>query len=246
MTVPPPPLPPPLPQVFLTGSHLVLVMDYCAGGDLSAYVPAGRGLAEAQARWLFQQLAFALEYCHRMGVASRDVKLENCLLEGADSGRPILKLADFGLSASCGGAGGLARGLAGTPAYMAPEVLAAGAPGGPAYDARKADVWSAGVLLHLLLAGRSPFQRPEDAALPCRRQRMRALLGRIARADWAPPPGLSPPAADLLRAMLCPGERSAGAGRAGGCLGLVGRGLGRLRGWDGVVWEAEGVLVGVG
>ena len=47
--------------MFLTDSYLVLVLEYAPGGDLSRYVPPGRGLPEHEARWLFQQLAFALE-----------------------------------------------------------------------------------------------------------------------------------------------------------------------------------------
>ena len=51
-------------QVFLTDEdeYLVLVLELAAGGDLSAAVPPGRGLPEEDARWTFQQVAFALEY----------------------------------------------------------------------------------------------------------------------------------------------------------------------------------------
>ena len=53
-------------------------------------------LQEHEARWFFQQLVIALDYCHRMGVVSRDIKLENTLLDG--SRRPLLKICDFGYS----------------------------------------------------------------------------------------------------------------------------------------------------
>jgi serine/threonine-protein kinase SRK2 len=53
-------------------------------------------LQEEQARWFFQQLTVALDYCHRMGVVSRDIKLENTLLDG--SRKPMLKVCDFGFS----------------------------------------------------------------------------------------------------------------------------------------------------
>jgi hypothetical protein len=53
-------------------------------------------LQESEARWFFQQLVIALDYCHRMGVVSRDIKLENTLLD--DSRRPLLKICDFGYS----------------------------------------------------------------------------------------------------------------------------------------------------
>ena len=53
-------------QVFLTSTHLVLAMEYAAGGDLADYTAARHGLTEAKARHFFQQLVVALDYCHRM------------------------------------------------------------------------------------------------------------------------------------------------------------------------------------
>ena len=56
-------------------------------------------LQEDEAWGIFQQLILALDYCHRMGVANRDIKLENVLL-GGDKNNPIIKLTDFGFSKS--------------------------------------------------------------------------------------------------------------------------------------------------
>jgi len=53
-------------QVFLTPTHLVLAMEYAQGGDLFQLVAARRGLPEDEARWFFQQLMIAVDYCHRM------------------------------------------------------------------------------------------------------------------------------------------------------------------------------------
>ena len=53
-------------------------------------------MQEHEARWFFQQLIIALDYAHRMNVVSRDIKLENTLLDG--SRRPLLKICDFGYS----------------------------------------------------------------------------------------------------------------------------------------------------
>lgn len=57
-----------------------------------------RGLDENKARWFFQQLILALDYCHKMNISNRDIKLENTLLhsQGADR-RPMVKLCDFGM-----------------------------------------------------------------------------------------------------------------------------------------------------
>jgi hypothetical protein len=53
-------------EVFLTDTHLVLVMEYAAGGNLFQYVSQRCGLTERDARWFFQQLVIALHFCHRM------------------------------------------------------------------------------------------------------------------------------------------------------------------------------------
>ncbi len=61
------------------------------------YECGSRGLDESKARWFFQQLVLALDYCHKMNISNRDIKLENTLLhsQGADR-RPMVKLCDFG------------------------------------------------------------------------------------------------------------------------------------------------------
>jgi serine/threonine-protein kinase SRK2 len=77
-------------EVFLTDTHLVLVMEYAAGGNLFQYVSQRCGLTERDARWFFQQLVIALHFCHRMGVSNRDIKLENTLLTGGAT--PTIKV----------------------------------------------------------------------------------------------------------------------------------------------------------
>ncbi|XP_039811696.1 phosphoenolpyruvate carboxylase kinase 1-like [Panicum virgatum] len=113
----------------------------------------GAPVTEPVAAAIVAQLAQALALCHRRGVAHRDVKPDNILIDAAaeEDGRgaaPRARLADFG-SAAWVGAGGLGRaeGLVGTPHYVAPEVVAGGEYGA------KADVWSAGVVMYALLSG---------------------------------------------------------------------------------------------
>ena len=82
------------------------------------------GIPEAHARWFFQQLIIAVDYCHRLGIANRDIKLENTLL---DDSRPLpkVKLCDFGYSKD-ESLQSLCKTSCGTPEYMAPEVRRAG------------------------------------------------------------------------------------------------------------------------
>ena len=94
-------------------------MEYANGGDSFEYVRKKGGLGESEARWFFQQLVVALDYCHRKGVINRDVKLENTLIHWAR--KPLLKICDFGYSKDMKYQSAPASRV-GTPAYLAPEV----------------------------------------------------------------------------------------------------------------------------
>ena len=137
-------------------SALVLELCQC---DLFALVAAG-ALAETTARTLFGQLLDALEALHSSGCYHRDIKPENIMISADGS----LRLGDFNLAVIP--AAGLRDGAkqlllsteVGSRGYMAPEVIAAGAPGGGHYTGAAADLWSAGVVLFTMLAGHPPFQ----------------------------------------------------------------------------------------
>ncbi|KAF6263511.1 kinase-like domain-containing protein [Scenedesmus sp. NREL 46B-D3] len=139
-------------EVFLSTNHINIVMDYASGGSLFGYVQSRNRLREPLARWFFQQLILAVDYCHRKGVANRDIKLENTLLQ-VISGlpRPLVKICDFGYSKHDNRS--VARSKVGTLTYMAPEVLQS-----KVYDGKTADIWSCGVVLYTMLVGRYPFQ----------------------------------------------------------------------------------------
>lgn len=123
-----------------------LVMELCSGGRLiDQMVDEGR-YSEQRAANIFKDVMLVIKYCHDMGVVHRDIKPENILL--ASLGK--MKLADFGLAMRISN-GQTLSGLAGSPAYVAPEVLSGN-------YSEKVDIWSAGVLLHALLAGGLPFQ----------------------------------------------------------------------------------------
>ncbi|CAN1811967.1 CBL-interacting serine/threonine-protein kinase 6 [Linum perenne] len=110
-----------------------------------------RRLKEDVARVYFQQLISAIDFCHSRGVYHRDLKPENLLLDEEGN----LKVTDFGLSAFSEHLkqDGLLHTTCGTPAYVAPEVIKK-----KGYNGAKADLWSCGVILYVLLAGFLPFQ----------------------------------------------------------------------------------------
>ena len=87
-------------KCFPVPGYLVIVMEHANGGDLFDFVARRGRLSENDARTMFQQLILAVDYCHRKGVASRDIKCENLLLQyHEDRARcPLLKLCDFGYS----------------------------------------------------------------------------------------------------------------------------------------------------
>lgn len=136
-------------EVMASKSKIYFAMEYAKGGELFNKVAKGR-LREDLARKYFQQLIAAVDYCHSRGVYHRDLKPENLLLdENGD-----LKVSDFGLSALWDSKrqDGLLHTTCGTPAYVAPEVI-----NQRGYDGAKADIWSCGVILFVLLAGYLPF-----------------------------------------------------------------------------------------
>lgn len=125
-----------------------LIMELCAGGELFDRIIAKGHYSEREAAKLFRQIVTVVYNCHSMGVMHRDLKPENFLLLSSDDDSP-LKATDFGLSVFFK-SGEVFRDLVGSAYYVAPEVLRR------SYSA-EADVWSAGVILYILLSGVPPF-----------------------------------------------------------------------------------------
>lgn len=141
-------------EVLLTPTHLAIVMEYAAGGELFERICTAGRFTEDEARYYFQQLISGVSYCHSMQICHRDLKLENTLLDGSPA--PRLKICDFGYSKSSV-LHSQPKSTVGTPAYIAPEVLSK-----KEYDGKIADVWSCGVTLYVMLVGAYPFEDPED------------------------------------------------------------------------------------
>ncbi|KAK9275239.1 hypothetical protein L1049_022501 [Liquidambar formosana] len=173
-------------EVMASKSKIYFAMELVRGGELFSKVAKGR-LREDVARVYFQQLISAIDFCHSRGVYHRDLKPENLLLD--DDGN--LKVTDFGLSAFAEHLrqDGLLHTTCGTPAYVAPEVI-----GKKGYDGAKADLWSCGVILYVLLAGFLPFQ--DDNIV--------SMYRKIYRGDFKCPPWFSPEARRLITKLLDP------------------------------------------
>ncbi|CAN0904653.1 Phosphoenolpyruvate carboxylase kinase 1 [Linum grandiflorum] len=174
-------------RTYEDDSHLHMVMDLCPNSDLHTLIVANGGaLPEAEARSIFAQLMSAISHCHWNGVVHRDVKPDNVLFDSWNS----VKLADFG-SAEVVAEAAAATGVVGTPYYVAPEVLL-----GREYG-EKVDVWSAGVVLYIMLAGFPPFYGETAVEI------FDAVLRGNLRFPTMVFQSVSPGAKDLLRRMLC-------------------------------------------
>lgn len=173
-------------EVMASKTKIYLAMEYVKGGELFRKISKGK-LKESVARKYFQQLIAAVDFCHSRGVYHRDLKPENLLLD--ESGR--LKVTDFGLSAllETKGRDGLLHTTCGTPAYVAPEVIT-----NKGYDGEKADIWSCGVILFVLLAGYLPF----------RDKNLMEMYRRISRSQFKCPKWFSNDVKQLLTEILDP------------------------------------------
>ncbi|KAG8094052.1 hypothetical protein GUJ93_ZPchr0012g19198 [Zizania palustris] len=137
-----------LKAVYEDEESVHLVMELCAGGELFHRLQERGCFSEHEAAMLFRYLMEVVAHCHSKGIVHRDLKPENILLV-SNSPSSQIKLADFGLATYIQPGRSLS-GMVGSPFYIAPEVLAGG------YN-EAADVWSAGVILYILLSGIPPF-----------------------------------------------------------------------------------------
>ncbi|KAG0501574.1 hypothetical protein HPP92_001646 [Vanilla planifolia] len=178
-------------EVMASKTKIYIVLELVTGGELFDKIARQGRFKEDEARKYFQQLINAVDYCHSRGVYHRDLKPENLLL---DSGGQ-LKVSDFGLSALPQQlqADGLLHTTCGTPNYVAPEVI-----NNKGYDGAKADLWSCGVILFVLMAGYLPF---DDSNLL-------SLYNKIFKADFTCPSWFSTNAKKLIKKILDPNPQT--------------------------------------
>lgn len=166
-----------------------LVMELCAGGELFDRIIQRGHYSEAQAAGLCRVIVGVVETCHSLGVMHRDLKPENFLLLDT-SENAALKTTDFGLSVFFK-PGEIFKDVVGSPYYVAPEVLRK-------HYGPEADVWSAGVILYILLSGVPPFWAETEQGIF--EQVLRGELDFVSE-PW---PSISDSAKDLIRKMLDP------------------------------------------
>ncbi|OEL16917.1 Calcium-dependent protein kinase 13 [Dichanthelium oligosanthes] len=166
-----------------------LVMELCEGGELFDRIVARGHYTERAAAAVTRTIVEVVQLCHRHGVIHRDLKPENFLFANKKENSP-LKAIDFGLSIFFKPGEKFSE-IVGSPYYMAPEVLKRNY--GP-----EIDIWSAGVILYILLCGVPPFWAETEQGVA-----QAILRGNIdfKREPW---PNVSDNAKDLVRQMLQP------------------------------------------
>ena len=145
-------------EIFDEPKKMNLVMELVTGGELFDRIVSLGNYTEKDAAVVMSTLCNALDYLHAKGIVHRDLKPENILLEN-DSKDAAIKVADFGLARMISGKD-MMKTACGTPGYVAPEVLQ-----NKGYSSGAVDLWSAGVILYILLCGFPPFYEEELPAL---------------------------------------------------------------------------------
>jgi len=138
--------------------HYYEVMEY-APFDLFSVVMSGK-MCRPEIYCVFRQICDGVEYLHEMGLAHRDLKLDNCVMNTNN----IVKLIDFGTATVFhypGKAQTPATGIVGSDPYLAPEVLSK-----EPYDPRKTDVWSVAIIFMCMVLRRFPWKIPDPKSDP--------------------------------------------------------------------------------
>ncbi|XP_074264610.1 calcium-dependent protein kinase 13 [Silene latifolia] len=170
-----------------SGVHLV--MELCEGGELFDRIVARGHYTERAAAAVMKTILEVVVMCHKHGVIHRDLKPENFLFANKKENSP-LKAIDFGLSIFFQPGERFSE-IVGSPYYMAPEVLKRNY--GP-----EIDIWSAGVILYILLCGVPPFWAESEQGVA------QAILRGLIDFKRDPWPNISDCAKSLVRQMLEP------------------------------------------
>ena len=169
-------------------ANYYIASELCKGGELFDRITEKGSFKEGEACPLMHQLMSAICYCHKNRVVHRDLKPENILLEDKNIENPVLKLIDWGGARYFSKHKKMTK-INGTPYYIAPEVL------NEVYD-EKCDIWSAGIIMYILLCGYPPFNGDSDKEI------MEAVkLGEFdfPEEEWSV---ISDEAKDLINKML--------------------------------------------
>ena len=179
-------------EVYESERSLYIVMEECKGGEIFdriiEHIQNKQMYSEKDAAIIFQQVMSCIQYCHNQNICHRDLKPENILYLNAGSEKNNrIKIIDFGLSQ----ASDRLKTKVGTAYYVSPEILKGN-------YTQLCDIWSAGVILYILLSGDPPFNGANDSAIYNKIAEMRYTFPE---SKWK---NVSNDAKDLICHMLVP------------------------------------------
>lgn len=220
-------------------STAFIVMELVPGETLRDLVHRSKALGPRLVVAIAAQVADALAYAHAQGLVHRDVKPANVLLRDGGNGLAQVKVTDFGIAKAAASPGDLtAHGaLLGTPKYVAPEQVQGREP-----DART-DLYSLGVVMYEMLAGRPPFEGGSDMATAL------AHVQQPVPSLEATRPGLPPRLVHLVATLMAkePEQRTPSAVDLGRSLAELGAQLGsRVSGPGAFLQLGPGAFAGTG
>ncbi|QID88083.1 kinase that interacts with cdc31p [Saccharomyces pastorianus] len=132
---------------YLKDTSLWIIMEYCAGGSLRSLLRPGK-IDEKYIGVIMRELLVALKCIHKDNVIHRDIKAANVLITNEGN----VKLCDFGVAAQVNQTSLRRQTMAGTPYWMAPEVIMEGV-----YYDTKVDIWSLGITTYEIATGNPPY-----------------------------------------------------------------------------------------
>jgi calcium/calmodulin-dependent protein kinase I len=147
--------------VYQSDNHIRMVLEHLSGGTLFQRAIQDGVFGEDQAASIIRQLLSAVEHIHAEGLVHRDIKPENVVYASAD--KDTVKLIDFGFCCHWKEGDRLLTRRCGTESYMAPEVESQFG------YTNKADVWSVGIVAHVLLTGHMPGRTADWTPILSRR-----------------------------------------------------------------------------
>jgi calcium-dependent protein kinase len=182
-------------EVFESERSLYIIMEECKGGEIFdriiEHIQNKQMYSEKDAAIIFQQVMSCIQYCHNKNICHRDLKPENILYLNPGSEKDNrIKVIDFGLSQACD----RLKTKVGTAYYVSPEILNGN-------YTHLCDIWSAGVILYILLSGDPPFNGPNDSAIY---QKVAQMKYTFPENKWK---NVSNEAKDLISHMLVPEEK---------------------------------------
>lgn len=145
-----------LEEIHETKNSIYLVLELLQGGELFSHISKKKNLSIAEIQHIMKNMLEALVYLDKKRIIHRDLKPENMILaQKGDLIKTSLKIIDFGLSTNCDVSEYLYK-KCGTPGYVAPEILNLQSDEMASFSP-KCDIFSAGIILYILLTGTAPF-----------------------------------------------------------------------------------------